>query len=863
MACKGKEILVRETAGIDRISEYIRVSVPFASGELLPETPVTLIDPASRHMPTQARTLKQWRDGSVKWLLIDSAVTVTAGGAAIYQVVPAPVSPSSPSARLSVSPGDRVWQVDTGAGIFSVDACRFRPFAMVRRGGGGLLIPEESSCFLSLDESSHIEPLIENIRLEESGPLRAIVHIAGRFDLPGKNVLRFTSRLHFFADSMAVQIEFTLRNPQAASHSGGLWDLGDAGSVLFRELAFAWAFPAGTVQEVCCVPKIGAASIKSSEDEYLSVYQESSGGKNWLSPNHRNRHGFVPMTLKGFVMEVGGMVSESGLRASPVVWCGTDNVGIAVAVPHFWQEFPKGIEANKKQLKISLLPARFPDLHELQGGEQKTHLFALDFEASPDSMAWALSPVAVVVSAADYHSSGIFNDLPGTDDLPDQFASGADIIGKRESVDEYGWRNFGEIYADHEAVNHRGNEPFVSHYNNQYDFCAGAYRKFFATGDAHWGELAADLARHCVDIDIYHTDLDREEYNHGLFWHTDHYLDAGLSGHRSYSGEHLKKKDSCFCGGGPGAEHCYTTGLMLHYFQTGDPVFRETVINLAEWVLRSISGPQTILAALKRAVGYILFWRSFRNINKLFPRYPFTRGTGNAVSACLDAFDVGGDRRFLDAAEKLIYGSIHPNDDISARNLLEAETGWSYTVLLVAIAKFVDKKNELEEFDLAFEYGRRCLLTYAAWMLNNEYLYLDKPEKLEYPNETWPAQDLRKSVIFLHASRYAHPEQRSAFIEKGRYFFTAASNELHRHNTSIFTRPLVLMLQNGWAGSRLFDEDSEPAAYYCPDVNISSQPTPYLSLSSVGSRICSEIMQAAQHTNPRREASWLLARLKS
>ena len=37
------------------------------------------------------------------------------------------------------------------------------------------------------------------------------------------------------------------------------------------------------------------------------------------------------------------------------------------------------------------------------------------------------------------------------------------------------------------------------------------------------------LARHVVDIDIYHTTNDKSAYNHGLFWHTEHYVDAGCS----------------------------------------------------------------------------------------------------------------------------------------------------------------------------------------------------------------------------------------------------------------------------------------------------------------------------------------------
>ena len=74
-----------------------------------------------------------------------------------------------------------------------------------------------------------------------------------------------------------------------------------------------------------------------------------------------------------------------------------------------------------------------------------------------------------------------------------------------------------------------------------------------------------ELAAHVIDIDIYHCDRDKTAYNRGLFWHTVHYVDADTATHRSYP------KAGKVCGGGPSCEHNYTTGLMLHYFLTGDP----------------------------------------------------------------------------------------------------------------------------------------------------------------------------------------------------------------------------------------------------------------------------------------------------
>ena len=120
---------------------------------------------------------------------------------------------------------------------------------------------------------------------------------------------------------------------------------------------------------------------------------------------------------------------------------------------------------------------------------------------------------------------------------------------------------------DHEAVYHTGAEPLVSHYNNQYDAVAGfampvpAHRRR-ALVAAAWTSSRA----HVIDIDIYHTTRDKAAYNGGLFWHTYHYVDAGTATHRTYP-----RASRRVGGGGPSNEHNYTTGLMLHYFLTGDP----------------------------------------------------------------------------------------------------------------------------------------------------------------------------------------------------------------------------------------------------------------------------------------------------
>ncbi len=231
---------------------------------------------------------------------------------------------------------------------------------------------------------------------------------------------------------------------------------------------------------------------------------------------------------------------------------------------------------------------------------------------------------------------------------------------KRERVDEYGWRHFGDLYADHEAVRDSGPEPLVSHYNNQYDALAGFIYHFFRTGDDRWWSLLGPLASHVADIDVYHTERDRSAYNRGLFWHTFHYLDAGLSTHRCYP------RSPGVGGGGPSAEHNYTTGLMLHYFLTGDPRSREAALDLARWVIDMDDGTRTPFRWLTRQDTGLA--SSTADLGYHGPG----RGAGNSVVTLLNAWRLTGDRRYLEKAEGLIRRCINPSDDIEALNLLDA-----------------------------------------------------------------------------------------------------------------------------------------------------------------------------------------------
>jgi hypothetical protein len=83
-------------------------------------------------------------------------------------------------------------------------------------------------------------------------------------------------------------------------------------------------------------------------------------------------------------------------------------------------------------------------------------------------------------------------------------------------------------------------------------------------------------------------------------------------------------------------------------------------------------------------------------------------------------------------------------------------------------------------------------------MADHEEPYLDRPEKLEYPTETWVAQELWKSEVFAFAAKHSAGPARARFLERSAFFFRYSITTLKGMKTRTLTRPLVLLLSHGF-----------------------------------------------------------------
>jgi hypothetical protein len=783
-----------ETGPTDRGPEPLTCGMPWPRGAVSADAYFELYDDHGQAVPLQSRVLDCWPDGSVRWALLDWQADVPA-----YRVcVSSGVQPASPARAVRAELHQGRASVDTGLARFELGVGPAFPFQSAQVGGKRAIDEMRTGLTVIDEQGRSYRPHIKQLEVEQAGPVRAVIRARGGLVGEDGDVLAdLDVWLHFFAGSAVVRFELTICNPRKAEHPGGLWDLGNGGSIYLRDAALTVALPEGQgAMQAYCSAEAGAPFAEMPLP--LELYQDSSGGENWRSSNHVNRRRVVPNTFRGYRLRAGAAESQ-GLRATPAGYLTRGDQTLGAAMPCFWQNFPKAIELSPDgTLSLRLFPRQYADVHEIQGGEQKTHTFSILFgsDTPPASvLAWCRTPAQASASPQWVCSTGALPYLtPRADDpnadylrLVDAAIDGPDTFDhKRERIDEFGWRHFGDIYGDHEAAFHKGAAPLVSHYNNQYDPVAGFAYQFLRSGDFRWLRHMGELAAHVIDIDIYHTERDKSAYNHGLFWHTFHYVDADTGTHRSYP------RAAKVCGGGPANEQNYITGLMLHYFLTGSTAARETALGLARWVIDMDDGRKTPFRFL--AAGDTGLASSSRTPDYHGPG----RGAADSVAALLDAHRLSGDAIFLAKAEQLIRRCIHPADDVPRRNLLDAENRWFYTMFLQALGRYLDHKAELGQLDRMYAYAQASLLHYAGWMAAHEYPYLDKPEILEYPTETWAAQDMRKCEVFHYAARHASADDRPRFRERADFFFRSSVATLTGMPTRTLARPVVLLLSFGF-----------------------------------------------------------------
>jgi hypothetical protein len=678
------DLTIQNALPFERTEEPITCGVPLARGFCRDASELALLGPADEPVPAQILVTNRYKDGSPRWVLLDFDVGLPPSGNSVYRLT-AKATPAPTTATLAYRLADGVAAIDTGTAQFRIDTKRFRLFDSVQ--------VDSAAVF------------------EDAGPRRVVLAVRGRLG-PRRGKLplaRYVCRMQFYAGKSQVRVFFTLCNPAAHHHPGNVWDLGTGGSVFMED--FSVCLPLAVQKAWSCRVGVEAdrSPIDGAADTPMKLYQDSSGGENWQSANHVDKDYQVRTSFRGYRVHAGNQQVHEGGRADGWLTVRTGRGLAGAAVRDFWQNFPKALDYGDGVLRLALWPGEFAGVHELLGGEQKTHEILFVFGGSNVSVEtvgrrltafqrplYAMpDPAAVVASGAFWVTAPIDRRKHGAmeatcDTFVDPRGGRPDTVRTMwERIDEYGWRHFGDTFADNEGApagavrdhpdHHFGRQP-ISHYGNEYDVNYTVMLQGLRRGDPNWMWMADVMSRHYADVCIYHTDAERSRaYAHGPFTHTTHDTAAYRSTHRMYPGEG-PKYGITYQSGGPNAGHCYVSHLIQHYYLTGDRNSLEAFLEVAEqWCLNG-----TWLGTLGTGDR---------------------RGLGNFFATFVYAYQLTHDRRYYDAALEIVA---------LARPLPPGQyQGLAATLFVKAGSRFLDVKRERDEMDADYRTVLRKMLEFG------------------------------------------------------------------------------------------------------------------------------------------------------
>ena len=158
---------------------------------------------------------------------------------------------------------------------------------------------------------------------------------------------------------------FATRGGRSTPAASGCWAIGfdpSARGVLSLTLASA-------IRRVDYAAEAGDPMTAGTTP--FELVQESSGGEHWNGQSTRTATAWCRGSCAATASDRAR--TTHGLRATPIVAARDRGPRVAVAIPHFWQNFPKAIRAAEHERHARTFSGPGAGAHELQGGEQKTH----------------------------------------------------------------------------------------------------------------------------------------------------------------------------------------------------------------------------------------------------------------------------------------------------------------------------------------------------------------------------------------------------------------------------------------------------------------------------------------------------------
>ena len=300
---------------------------------------------------------------------------------------------------------------------------------------------------------------IGEARVVEAGPLRAEIALEGRARGVMPAPLTVSARVELFAGSATARIAITIRNPRRAQHPGGVWVLGDRGSIHLHAAVLSLTL-ASAIQRLDFAAEAGDPMTAGTTP--FEIVQESSGGEHWNGPVHRNQHGTVPWRMRGYRRPVGHgrrhRASRDADRAARDRRRAHRDRRAALLGELSERDSRRRHERRDRTLPRAGTGAgraagrRAEDAHDRDRLRRRHGVRPAARWVPTRCCSFRRRRGARRRARCRISRRAIANPTAGTSRSSISRSIAAGFLAKREQADEYGWRHFGDIYADHESA---------------------------------------------------------------------------------------------------------------------------------------------------------------------------------------------------------------------------------------------------------------------------------------------------------------------------------------------------------------------------------------------------------------------------
>jgi len=336
----GIVVTVKDASGLGAVGYPVQAVVPLTYGEYQDTSKFSVVDGQGHPVPAQFEVLNRWwaRDKSLRHVVAHFRASVAANAASSYAIRTRESAGPAPAKPVAVSQSGDVTTVDTGVLRFTVRRRGFNLFDEVwldadgngvyvagerivapNSDGGPVFLGRRSGDVQRASARSDIK-----VKVEEVGPMRAVLRVSGLTNYQGANhhTHGFAVRIYAYAGASYVKVDYQLQNSAKNSYLSA--------PLYFEDVSL-------NVKPTLSGPTVRLATGASS------VWEGSpSTGRYLFQSSHKDAA--VRSTSDDAVL-------LAGANPAGVASCGWADVsdaerGVFVTIRHMAEMWPNGIEVE-------------------------------------------------------------------------------------------------------------------------------------------------------------------------------------------------------------------------------------------------------------------------------------------------------------------------------------------------------------------------------------------------------------------------------------------------------------------------------------------------------------------------------------